>query len=159
VESPITIRRLERADAASIVVIQSSCPELAQWSQHDYEAMAAGNPIGWVAQRSLDTTAANPNPPPIIGFITARIAADEMEILNLAVTPDQRRRGTANTLLQAATGWGIANEARRAFLEVRASNLVAIRFYSKAGFKQVGRRANYYTSPPEDALQLAAEIR
>jgi len=159
VESPITIRRLERADAASIVAIQSSCPELAQWSQHDYEAMAAGNPIGWVARRSVNATVADPNPSPIIGFITARIAADEMEILNLAVTSDKRRLGAASALLQAAMAWGIANEARRAFLEVRASNLVAIRFYSKAGFNQVGRRANYYTSPPEDALQLAAEIR
>jgi [ribosomal protein S18]-alanine N-acetyltransferase len=159
VESPITIRRLERADAASIVAIQSSCPELAQWSQHDYEAMAAGNPIGWVALRSVNATVADPNRSPIIGFITARIAADEMEILNLAVTWDKRRLGAASALLQAAMSWGIAKLARRAFLEVRASNLPALRFYAKAGFKPAGRRANYYTSPPEDALQLAAEIR
>jgi ribosomal-protein-alanine acetyltransferase len=159
VESPITIRRLERADAASIVAIQSSCPELAQWSQHDYEAMAAGNPIGWVALRSVNATVADPNPSPIIGFITARIAADEMEILNLAVAPEQRRRGTASALLQAAIAWARANAARRGYLEVRASNQAAIRFYEAAGFKEIGRRANYYNSPVEDALQLAAEIR
>ncbi len=153
------IRRLAPSDADAILAIQSQCPELAPWSKHDYENMTAGNPIGWVAQLSLDAAATNSDSSAIIGFLTARIAADEMEILNLAVASEQRRRRTATALLRAAMDWGHANQARRVFLEVRASNVPAIRFYEKSSFQETGRRRNYYTSPPEDALQLAAQIR
>jgi len=160
VESAVTIRRLAPSDADSILAIQSQCPELTQWSNRDYEGMADGGMVGWVASLSGDPSAnEGKGAGPIIGFITARVAADEMEILNLAVAPDQRRRGAASALLRAATAWGLANEARRGFLEVRASNLAAIRFYEMAGFTETGRRTNYYASPVEDALQLVVRIR
>lgn len=160
-ESPITIRRLAPRDADAILAIQSQCPELAQWSKQDYEAMSEGNSIGWVASPFL-TAAESPASPAasaIAGFITARLAADEVEILNLGVSPEQRRRGIAEALLNAALEWARENRARQVFLEVRVSNNPAIQFYKKAGFHPIGRRANYYTSPVEDALQLAMQIR
>jgi [ribosomal protein S18]-alanine N-acetyltransferase len=160
VESPITIRRLAPGDATAILSIQSQCPELAQWSGRDYEAMADGNTVGWVAELVAGAaTNDSAKPESIAGFITARAAADEIEILNLGVAPDARRRGIATSLLKAAMAWGTENQARKAFLEVRASNSAAIQFYERAGFRTLGRRAKYYTSPIEDALQLVAKIR
>lgn len=158
-ESAITIRRLVRGDADSILAIQSSCPELAPWSKCDYEEMAEGNTVGWVASNPAPGISANFDAGSIAGFITARVAADEIEILNLGVDPNQRRHGVAKALLKAAFAWGAENHARQAFLEVRASNSAAIQFYESFGFRAAGRRAKYYSSPIEDALQLAAQIQ
>jgi len=159
VESAVAIRRLAPGDANAILAIQSLCPELAPWSGRDYEAMADGNSIGWVA--AIVAGAARNDavrPGSIAGFITARLAADEIEILNLGVAPDARRHGIATALLKAAMSWGTENHAQKVFLEVRVSNSAAIRFYERAGFQTVGRRAKYYTSPIEDALQLVSKI-
>ena len=159
-ESAVRVRRLAHGDADSILAIQSLSPELAPWSRRDYEAMSNGNTVGWVAEVVSGATKADAaKPESIAGFITARVTADEIEILNLGVAPDARRRGIATTLLKAAMAWGTENQARKAFLEVRASNSAAIQFYERAGFRTLGRRAKYYTSPIEDALQLVAKIR
>lgn len=159
-ESAVTVRRLVRGDADSILSIQSSCPELAPWSKRDYEEMAEGDTVGWVASKTaLAGTSATSPEATIMGFITARVAADEIEILNLGVDPNERRHGVAKALLKAAFAWGAENQARQAFLEVRASNSGAIQFYESFGFHAVGKRAKYYTSPVEDALQLAVQIQ
>ena len=159
-ESAVTIRRLVRGDADSILAVQSSCPELAPWSKRDYEAMAEGSTVGWVALKPAPAgMSATSDTSALVGFITARVAADEIEILNLGVDPNERRHGVAKALLRAAFGWGVENHSRQAFLEVRASNSVAVQFYESFGFHAVGKRAKYYTSPVEDALQLAVQIQ
>jgi ribosomal-protein-alanine N-acetyltransferase len=55
--------------------------------------------------------------------------------------------------------WGSAFSAGQAFLEVRASNLAALRFYEQHRFQVTGRRPRYYTAPIEDALLLSAQIK
>ena len=159
-ESAVTIRRLVRGDADSILAIQSSCPEIAPWSKRDYEVMAEGSTVGWVASKAASAGISEASiAESIVGFITARVAADEIEILNLGVDPNERRRGVAKALLRAALAWGVENHGRQAFLEVRASNSAAIQFYESFGFHAAGRRAKYYTSPVEDALQLTIQIQ
>ena len=80
----------------------------------------------------------------VVGIIVTRIAADEAEILNLAVLPTLRRRGLARGLILTALAAARALNARRAFLEVRESNLGARAFYSRMGFIEFGRRRAYY---------------
>jgi [ribosomal protein S18]-alanine N-acetyltransferase len=157
-ESTVTIRRLATSDVDAVLAIQSRCPELAPWSSRDYESMTDGNTVGWVAEVAAGVRNDAVRRGAIPGFITARIAADEIEILNLGVAPDARRLGVATALLKAAMAWGNENHAQKAFLEVRLSNSAAIQFYERAGFQAVGRRAKYYASPGEDALQLVANI-
>ena len=91
------------------------------------------------------------------GFCLARVAADEAEILTLAVLPERRRQGIAARLLAAAMAAASGRGARRMLLEVAESNLAARRLYAAAGFRPVGRRARYYASG-EDALVLAAAL-
>lgn len=88
------------------------------------------------------------------GYVIARTAADEAELLNLAVHPGYRRRGLGRRLLEAAASALMAAGARRIYLEVRASNASAIAFYGSAGFRHAGRRLGYYRHPREDALLL-----
>lgn len=78
------------------------------------------------------------------GFLLARVAADEAEILSLGVLPVWRRHGVARQLLAAAELHAAESGARRLFLEVAADNSAARALYLRAGFAQVGRRPCYY---------------
>ncbi len=91
-------------------------------------------------------------PPPIVGYICTYLLTDELHINNLAVHPRWRRRGVARALLHAALDRGREDRARRAILEVRASNVAAQALYRAFGFEAAGVRRRYYTQPPEDAL-------
>ena len=94
----------------------------------------------------------------VTGFIVARQVLTDLEILNLAVRPDARGREIATQLLRQTLKWSESFEARRAILEVRASNLAALRFYERNKFQVVGRRPRYYTGPVEDALLLTRTL-
>jgi ribosomal-protein-alanine N-acetyltransferase len=83
----------------------------------------------------------------VAGFIMSRMAADEAEILSVAVARNKQGRGLARQLLtlhlRRLAGLGV----RTVFLEVDENNKSAIRLYSRAGFREVSRRANYYSQP------------
>ncbi len=85
------------------------------------------------------------------GFLASRqTAPGEREILFIAVDPAYRRRGIAKRLLQDE----LAGSRGEWFLEVRESNLAAIRLYQSLGFRVAGRRENYYPDPPEPAIVM-----
>ena len=92
------------------------------------------------------------------GLVLARVAADEAEVLTLAVIPEARRQGIGARLLNAVLRLAEARGARAAFLEVSIGNTAAIALYARAGFTPVGRRARYYADGT-DALVLRRALR
>ncbi|MCZ8193369.1 MAG: GNAT family N-acetyltransferase [Brevundimonas sp.] len=94
------------------------------------------------------------------GFILTRLAADEAEILTLAVCPTARRRGLGRRLVETAAAALAAEGATRLFLEVAEDNAAARALYAGAGFASVGRRPGYYGRPAGavDALVLARDL-
>ena len=80
----------------------------------------------------------------LAGFIMSRIAADEAEILSVAVARAQRGRGLARALLRLHLGRLAGLGVRGVFLEVGEDNDAARRLYEHAGFEEVGRREAYY---------------
>ena len=78
------------------------------------------------------------------GFVLARVAADEAEILTLAVVPEARRAGLGARLLTGAMAWTLAAGAATLFLEVAEDNAAALALYRGAGFLPAGRRPGYY---------------
>ncbi|MSR05576.1 MAG: ribosomal-protein-alanine N-acetyltransferase [Gemmatimonadetes bacterium] len=94
----------------------------------------------------------------VIAYLFGRVAADEAEVLNLAVHADHRRRGVAGSILEAALAGFYAVGGRIVYLEVRAANEEAQAFYRKFGFEEQGRRARYYDRPPEDAVIMTRRI-
>ena len=91
------------------------------------------------------------------GMVLARCAADEAEILTLAVVPAARRAGRGAALLRAAQARAQARGARKMFLEVATGNLAARALYEAAGYTQVGRRPRYY-GDGSDALVFSRKL-
>lgn len=88
------------------------------------------------------------------GFVLARIAADEAEILTILVLPPFRRTGLARRLLAAVADNAKTQGVVKLFLEVALSNEAGLALYTKVGFTEVGRRPRYYANGG-DALLLA----
>jgi [ribosomal protein S18]-alanine N-acetyltransferase len=82
----------------------------------------------------------------LAGFIVLRCAADEAEILTLAVAPDWRRRGAGRRLVEKALAAAAARGAHALYLEVAEKNRAAMELYERLGFACVGRRERYYQS-------------
>ncbi len=91
---------------------------------------------------------------PVAAFCAFWRVADQIHINNLAVRPESRGQGLATHLLAVVMAEAAQMGVASATLEVRRSNLPALRLYAKAGFVEAGVRPNYYTQPVEDALVL-----
>ena len=78
------------------------------------------------------------------GFALCRVAADEAELLTIAVRPARRRQGAARRLLAAVIDHVRDGGARTLFLEVGVDNLAARNLYDAQGFCAVGARRAYY---------------
>lgn len=95
------------------------------------------------------------------GFALGRIAADEAELLTLAVLPAHQGQGVGAHLLSAFTEEARDRGAASAFLEVADDNRAACALYASAGFRQAGRRKAYYSrsaAEPADALVLRKDL-
>ena len=90
----------------------------------------------------------------VLGYVVAWFVADQGEIANIAVAPDQRGQGVGRALLDAALGEAATRGIAAVFLEVRDSNQRARELYASRGFEEVGRRRRYYRRPVEDAIVL-----
>ncbi|HET9065250.1 MAG TPA: ribosomal protein S18-alanine N-acetyltransferase [Gemmatimonadales bacterium] len=91
----------------------------------------------------------------IIGSVLGRVAADEGEILSIAVAPQARGIGLGRALLVRALDALVAGGAASVWLEVRPSNEAAKAMYRAVGFQAAGIRRGYYRRPHEDALVLS----
>jgi ribosomal-protein-alanine N-acetyltransferase len=130
------VRRGERSDLEAISAIQAASPEAAQWAPIDY------------LQYDLFIAASGTH---VTGFLVTRtLAPGESEILNLAVAPECRRRGIARALVET---W-MRSVQGDIFLEVRASNEAAQKFYKSLGFEAFVARPEYYQSPPETGIVM-----
>jgi len=80
----------------------------------------------------------------VIGFAVSRLAADEAEILSIAVAPSHRGRGLSRDLFLTHLGHLAGRGVRTVFLEVEENNQPARKLYERAGFAVAGRRERYY---------------
>ena len=120
-------------------------------------ALAFDGPARW-SRAALAEAVADPRGlllhvgPPLLGFALSRVAADEAELLTLAVDPAARRRGVARRLLRGFERRARARGAVAAFLEVDEGNAPARALYAGEGWEAAGRRPAYYGG--SDALIL-----
>jgi ribosomal-protein-alanine N-acetyltransferase len=97
----------------------------------------------------------------IVGFSVSRMAADEAEILSIAVAESHRGRGLSSQLLLTHLGHLAGHGIKTVFLEVEENNQPARRLYQRAGFAIAGRRERYYRQAggePLNALLMRRDL-
>jgi ribosomal-protein-alanine acetyltransferase len=143
------IRDFRATDAPAIAEILRDSAEAAQWPPESYARLAESpGCLVRVCEANGQT----------VGFLAARQAADEAEILNIGVLRDFRRKGVASALLLAALDEFPRSASARVFLELRESNLPARTLYERHGFVPSGRRKAYYLQPTEDAVCMLRKL-
>ncbi|MGH6726712.1 MAG: GNAT family N-acetyltransferase [Pseudolabrys sp.] len=138
-------------DAAAIAALHGASFARG-WSEQEVEGLLADRQV--VAHRAM-------RGPIMAGFIMSRQAADEAEILSVAVERAWRGRGLARKLLTLHLRRLAGLAVRAVFLEVGEHNASAIRLYQRAGFREISRRPNYYPAAggnPAAALVLRRDL-
>jgi [ribosomal protein S18]-alanine N-acetyltransferase len=105
------------------------------WSAEEFEGLLIQRNV--VADRAMSGAR-------LAGFVISRIAADQAEILSIAVAAPHRGRGLARKLLDVHLRRLAAYGISAVFLEVDESNVPARRLYAGLQFAEVGRRESYY---------------
>jgi|TARA_R100000501_G_scaffold17834_1_gene34205 ribosomal-protein-alanine N-acetyltransferase len=124
------------------------------------EGWSSSQLTGTLSQPHAWSEIASRNDTPL-GFTLSRIAADEAELLLVAVHPKERGQGLGRELLLRAAGHAVNNGARFMHLEVRKNNLPALNIYRAAGFCEVGQRTAYYRGMDghaHDAVTMKREL-
>jgi [ribosomal protein S18]-alanine N-acetyltransferase len=142
-------RRLRAEDAPELVSIAATAPGSAKWPAESYENLSRSEEcLSFVHEAEGQ----------IKGFILGRRFAEEGEVLNLAVRPENRKRGVGGSLLQAALEEFGKLGVGRIYLEVREANKEARSFYQNRGFTVTGVRPKYYREPDEAAVLMEKKL-
>jgi ribosomal-protein-alanine N-acetyltransferase len=124
------------------------------WSVEEIVSLIAG-------PTAIGSAALDPASNKMRGFALSRLAADEAEILTIAVDPAWRKYGVGRDLLRAHLGSVTLAGAKKIFLEVDANNAPALALYRRFQFVKVGERAGYYRRPdgqPATALIMRRDL-
>lgn len=141
-------RALSREDIPHLVALEKICFTV-PWTAKQYQTI-----FGHEAFKVYGLT----NGSDLVAYVTLFASSWEMEVLNLAVRPDQRRRGHARRLLGHVLHLCGKMGIKRGYLEVRRSNVAALNLYAAFGFAQVGVRKAYYPDNREDAIVMRLDF-
>ena len=144
------------------MIVSQPSPDLLDRLAELHAAAFSAGPRPWSATE-IASLAAPPagclvvdDPADPSGFLLLRRAADEAELLTIAVDPARWNQGRGRALLTAGLGWCAGQGVRTVYLEVAESNLRGQRLYAGHGFERVGRRPGYFGLGVRDAAILMA---
>ncbi len=140
--APPQVRRIGADHGADCAAIHAASFAFA-WPQDDLETM--------LIDPSTVADGAFARDRELQGFMLSRLAADEAEVLTVAVAPRRRGRGIAGQLLQANIARLSRLGAKSLFLEVEAENQAGLALYRRFAFATVGERKSYYRKPDGSA--------
>lgn len=145
---PVIVARMRPSDIESVARLEAQCHVLA-WSANAY-ATELGNPNAYyVVAKTEDGSLA--------GYGGIWVVVDELHITTIGTDPEMRGRGVGEKMLLALMAEGIERGATRATLEVRETNIAALRLYQKYGFEEAAKRRQYYSDNRENAVIMWAE--
>ena len=126
------------------------------WSAHDFSALLIDSSVFALAVRLRGLLGGSR----AAGFVIVRFAADEAEILTIAVRARYRRRGYGRMLMDDVIRRLYRERIGSLFLEVERANAAAVSLYRSLGFVVVGERQNYYRTPGVgDGLALVMRLQ
>lgn len=151
-----SIARLTGDDTGAIALLHRQ-DFVRPWSDDEFASLLAQDTVfGFTV---LETGRASAGP---VGFVLARLAAGEGEILTVVVARAHRRQGLGWQLMDAVLRELHAERAEALFLEVDETNMAALHLYRRLGFHEVGKRPAYYQtagSGRSGALVMRRDLR
>jgi [ribosomal protein S18]-alanine N-acetyltransferase len=147
-EDSVEIRDMTPGDLMAVMAIEQTAFSM-PWRESTFEGLL---------QRSDADLIAAVADGRLVGYAVCWTVVDQAELGNVAVDLEWRNRGVGLKLVEAAMERARRRDAEECFLEVRESNLAAQSLYQKCGFRPIGRRRRYYSSPTEDALVMRARL-
>lgn len=151
-----TVRPLTQEDSGRLSELHGE-DFVRPWSEEEFASLLLQDPAFGFGAVEVGRRGA-----PLVGFVLARLAAGEAEILTLAVARSHRRAGIGRQLMDAVLRELHAARADALFLEVDETNAPAIALYRRLGFRQVGNRPDYYRDAlnrPTGALVMRRDLR
>lgn len=141
------LARLQADDLSEVVAIEYNIYPF-PWTRGNFlDSLSSGHET-WVARDASQLVA---------GYFLMMTVVDEMHLLNITVQSDLQRQGIGRLLLDKAVAITREKKLGSILLEVRRSNLRALRIYRQYGFSQIGLRKNYYPAASharEDAIVM-----
>lgn len=147
---------LEPADTPAVSVLHAE-DFRRPWSAGEFEDLLVQDTVFGYAAREVGNPRAG-----IVGFVLARLAAGEGEILTVAVARTHRGAGLGRALMDAVLRQLHAERAEALFLEVDETNVPAVALYRRLGFAEVARRPGYYEHEGRkrtDAIVMRRDLR
>jgi len=138
---PLTVKHL-----AQVAEIEKTCFN-DPWPLSVFRDSILIPPAAWVAIRETQ----------VVGYLITQTILDEIHLYNIAVREDYQRQGIASRLMIFLLQKAQTEDIHRILLEVRSSNLAAIQFYQKSGFRELYLRKGYYDDG-EDARIMERHI-
>lgn len=138
----VTVRKLNPGDVEALSIIEADSFSM-PWSEKDLRALLDRSYCMYLVAEAEGS---------VVGFCGLTNLCNEGNIDNVVVKRSCRGRGIGRRLLQELLRQGEAQGIGDFTLEVRVSNLPAIRLYEKMGFVSEGIRPRFYEKPTEDAL-------
>lgn len=144
----MTFRDMTTAHVAQVAELEKLC-FADPWSENSIRSEVDNVLSLWMVAMDGDR---------VVGYVGSQTVCGETDMMNIAVHPDYRRRGIAESLVDVLIRELKNRGSVCLTLEVRASNDPAIGLYGKLGFREVGLRKNYYRNPREDARILRLDF-
>lgn len=94
----------------------------------------------------------------VVGYVCASYVLSEGHLMNLAVSVLYRKMGIASLLVRSVLSDLKEYGCETVYLEVRASNKIAVSMYEKLDFIQYDKRRDYYRDPREDAILMRYDL-
>ena len=146
--SEIIVKKAEYSDVPQIAEIERDCiPQ--PWSEAAFAAALEDKKAVTLAAFCGSV---------LCGFVTGVYLLDTADIYSVAVSDEYRKKGIAKRLLEEFFS-SLPNGVNSVGLEVRESNMPAIKLYEKTGFERVGLRKNFYQSPRENAVLMTKNLK
>ncbi|TXL67431.1 ribosomal-protein-alanine N-acetyltransferase [Zeimonas arvi] len=143
----VRARHMARHDLPRVIAIENEIYSF-PWSPGNFsDSLEAG----------YDCWAFDDGSGALVAYAVVMWIPDEVHLLNLSVAAPRQRRGLGRAILEWVSADAARRGARGMLLEVRPSNLPALRLYERSGFERIGVRRRYYPAPDqqrEDAWVL-----
>ena len=149
----ITFRQPTALDLPVLTSLERTLFPDYPWSQAQFKEEIAG--IGTSRQFCLAISEGS-----VVGYAGIMVVAPGVpaDLLTIAVLPDFRGQGIAQSMLAELESWAKEKGATEVILEVDTKNESAIRLYEFAGYEKISTRANYY-GLGVDALVMRKELK